>query len=111
MRLRTQVDFDIDFDSAQGFAVGQLRKRHGKELIQTGEVFDLVISLMRGHAAGKGSQRQMLHELREYELALVHGGLERKSAQNPKSGLRRSNRNQTEKVNSPSNSLTYGGLV
>ena len=71
MRLRTQVDFDIDFDIAQGFAVGQLRKGHGKELIQTGEVFDLVIPLMRGHTAGKSSQWQMLHELREYALALV----------------------------------------
>ena len=78
MRLRTQVDFDI----AQRFAVGQLRKGHGKKLIQTGEVFDLVIPLMRNHSAGKGSQRQVLHALREYELAVVHGGFGRKSAKN-----------------------------
>jgi hypothetical protein len=32
----------IDFDVAQGFAIGQLADRHGKELIQTRKVFGLV---------------------------------------------------------------------
>jgi hypothetical protein len=41
-------------------------------------------------------QRQIEHELRKYERALVHGGFGRKSAKNPKSDFRRSNRDQTE---------------
>jgi hypothetical protein len=36
--LGTQVDIYV----AQGLAIGQLRKRCGEEMIQTGEVFDLV---------------------------------------------------------------------
>ena len=51
-------------------------------VIQTGEVFDLVIPLMRGHTAGKSSQWQMLHELREYEIAwcmVVLGGSPQKT--------------------------------
>jgi hypothetical protein len=59
------------------------------------------------NAAAKRTQRQIEHELRKYELALVHGGFGRKSAKNPKSDFRRSNRDQTETPNSSSKSLTY----
>jgi hypothetical protein len=34
----------VDLDVAQGIAVGQLGKGHGEELIQTGEVLDLVFA-------------------------------------------------------------------
>jgi hypothetical protein len=101
--LRTQVDFDI----AQGFSVGQLSEGHGKELVQTGEVFDLVFAPVIGHTAAKRAQWQVEHKLRKYELALVHDGFGRKSAKNRKSDFRRSNRDQTETPNSTSKSLTY----
>ena len=101
--LSTQIDFDV----AQRFAVGQLGKRHGEELIQAREVLDLVLSVVICNAAAKRTQRQIEHELREYELALVHGGFGRESAKNPKSDFRRSNRDQTETPNSSSESLTY----
>jgi hypothetical protein len=66
--LGTQVDFGV----AQGFAVGQLREGHGEELVQAREVFDLVFSIVIGHTAPKRTQWQVEHELRQYELALVH---------------------------------------
>jgi hypothetical protein len=50
---------------------------------------------------------QIEHQLRKNELALVHGGFGRKSAKNPKSDFRRSNRDQTQAPNSASKSLTY----
>ena len=104
--LRTQVDFDV----AQGFPVSQLREGHGKELVQTREVFDLVFAAMIGHAAAKRAQWQIEHKLREHELALVHGGFGRKSAKNPKSDFRRSNRDQTQALNYSSKSLPYDVL-
>ncbi len=101
--LGAQVDFDI----AQGLAVGQLREGHGEELIQAREIFDLVFAPVVGHTATKRAQGQIEHKLRKYELALVHGGFGRNSAKNPKSDVRRSNRDQTETPNSTSKSLTY----
>ena len=101
--LGTQIDFDI----AQGFAVGQLGEGHGEELVQTREVFDLVFPIVIGHTAAKGTQRQVQHELREHELALVHGNFCGFPPKNPKSDFRRSNRDQTETPNSPEKSLTY----
>ena len=61
-----------------------------------------------GHTATKRAQWQVEHELRKYELALVHGGFGRKSAKNRQSDTRRrSNRDQTQTPNLTSNSLTY----
>ena len=101
--LGAQVDFDV----AQRLAVGQLREGHGEELIQAREVLDLVFAPVVGHTPAKRAQRHVQHELRKYELALVHGGFGRESAKNPKSDFRRSNRDQTETPNSSSKSLTY----
>ena len=107
----TRLGAKIDLDVAQRLAVGQLCKDHGKELIKAREVLDLVFPSMICHTAAQGAQRQKSHELRKYELALVHSGLKRKSAKNPKSDLRRSNRDQTETLNLTSKSLTYGVLI
>ena len=102
-RLRTQIDFDV----AKGLSVGQLGKGHGEELIQAREVFDLVLSVVIGHTAAKRTQWQVEHELRKYELALVHGNFCGFPPKNPKSDFRRSNRDQTQMPNSASKSLTY----
>ena len=89
----------IDLDTAQRLAVSQLGKGHGEELIQTREVLDLVFAPMVGNTATKRAQRQKEHELRKYELALVHSGFGRKPAKNHKSDARRSNRDQTASLN------------
>ena len=101
----------VDLDIAQGLPVGQLRKGHGEELIQAGEVLDLVLATMLGHAAPKGAHGQVGHELRKHELALVHADPSRRCAKGHKSDARRSNRDQTGVQNSASKSLTYEALM
>jgi hypothetical protein len=105
--LGTQIDLDV----AQRFAVGQLSKGHGEELIQTGEVLDLVFASIICHATAKRAQWQVEHELRKNELALVHGSLGRKPAKSRQSAFRRSNRDQTQAPNLASKSLTYDVLI
>ena len=102
-RLRSQVDFDV----AQRLAVSKLRKRHGEKLIQTREVLDLVLAPVRGDTAPERGQRQVCHDLRKNELALMHRDLLRKFAKNPNSALRRSNRDQNKTSIYSSESLTY----
>ncbi len=71
LALSAQVDFDI----AQGLAVGQLGEGHGIELIQAVEVLDFEVAVVVGHTAAKGAHWQMRHELGKHELALMHGGV------------------------------------
>jgi hypothetical protein len=66
-----------------------------------------VFSVVIGHTPAKRTQRQVQHELRKHELALVHGDFCGFPPKNPKSELRRSNRDQTETPNFASKSLTY----
>ena len=100
--LSAQVDLDV----AQGFASRQLGKGHGKELIETGEVLNFVVAVVRVHATSKRAQWQVSHELCKNELALMHSGQGRWRAQSHKFG-ERSNRHQTKMQNSASISLTY----
>jgi hypothetical protein len=60
-----------------------------------------------GHTPAKRTQRHVEHELRKYELALVHGDFCGFPPKSHKSEVRRSNRDQTETPNSSSESLTY----
>ena len=101
----------IDLDVAQRLAVGQLSKGHGQELIHAGEVVDLVIAAVSGHASTKSAQGQKRHELRENKLALVHCGPLRANAKDHKSWNRSSNRDQTEKLKNQGKSLTYEVLM
>jgi len=71
--LHTQTRFDV----AQALAIGQLREGHAEVLIETREPLDLVLAGIPRDAAVKRVQRQMLHHLREYELAQVHRHLPR----------------------------------
>jgi hypothetical protein len=66
---------------------------------------------MGGHAAAKGAQGQIGHELRKHELALVHGSPSRQCAKDHESDARRSNRDQTKAPKSASKSLTYNALM
>jgi hypothetical protein len=105
--LGTQIDLDV----AQRLAVGQLSKGHGQELVQAGEVLNLVIASVLGNAAAKRAQRQERHELRKNELALVHCGPLRANAKDHKSWNRSSNRDQTEMPKNQGKSLTYEVLM
>jgi len=68
-RVRTQTGFDV----AQALAVGQLRKRHAAELARATEFAHPTIAAVALDDAPEGLPRQMLHQLREHQLAYVHG--------------------------------------
>ena len=61
-------------DVPQRIAVGQLSSGHCRELVHAGEIVDLVIAILRGHAPTKSAREQIRHELRENKFAVVHGG-------------------------------------
>ena len=61
-------------DVPQTLAVGQLSKGHGRELVHAGELLDLLIAAVIGHASTESAQGQKRHELRINKFALVHGG-------------------------------------
>ena len=105
--LGTQIDLDV----AQRLAVGQLSKGHGQELVHAGEILDLVIAPVRGHASTKSAQGQKRHELRENKFAVVHGCPLRDDAKDHKSWNRSSNRDQTEMPENHCESLTYEALM
>lgn len=104
MRVLRRVPCRVGLGAAQGRAVGQFGQSQGEELNQAGDILDRVLAPMVGHIPAKSAQWQIVHELKETELALVYGCFARKSAKNPKSDFRRSNRNQIETTNSTSKS-------
>lgn len=69
VRLRPQARFDI----AQAFSVGQLGERHDQELIEARKGFGLVGTVIAGDTTSKRRQRQVRHQLCEYQLAGMHG--------------------------------------
>ena len=66
--LRAQARFDV----AQALAISQLRERHAQELIQAARTLDLALARVAATLRRKVVQRQMLHHLREHQLARVH---------------------------------------
>ena len=66
--LRSQIHFDI----AQRLARSQLRKGHGKELIEASKVFDLVKPPVFRNASSEGVKGQVVHDLSKNEFAVVH---------------------------------------
>ena len=61
-------------DVPQTLAVGQLSEGHYHELVHAGELLDLLIAILRGHASTKSARGQKRHELRINKFALVQGG-------------------------------------
>jgi hypothetical protein len=57
---------------AQAVAVGELGERHAAELVLTAEAFDRAIAAEPLDAPAQRVQRQMLHQLGENDLALIH---------------------------------------
>ena len=105
--LSTQIDLDV----AQRLAVGQLSKGHGQELVHAGEILNLVIAAVSGHASTESFQGQKRHELRENKLALVHSGPLRDDAKDHNSLHRSSNRDQAKMLENQGKSLTYEALM
>jgi hypothetical protein len=77
--LRPQAGFDV----AQALAVGQLREGHAEILVEAAELLDPVVAVIARHAPSEGVERQVVHDLREDELAGIHPGLPRVHAGKP----------------------------
>jgi hypothetical protein len=60
------------FDIAQALSPCELRKCHAQILVETREALDLVLAVVVSNTTPEGRQRQVLHDLRENEFALVH---------------------------------------
>jgi hypothetical protein len=67
--LRSKTRFDV----SETFPVGKLRKSHAEILIQTREPLDFVIAFVTGDTAVKSLKWQMFYDLRENQLACIHG--------------------------------------
>lgn len=106
-RMRSQIQFDV----AQRFPVRQLRKEHHQKLVQTREVFGLVVAPVAIDTTLKSCLWQQGGQLREDEFALVHGSPLHSDAKDHKSWCRRSNRHQTKLPKNHGVSLTYGVLM
>jgi hypothetical protein len=92
--LRSQIDLDI----AQRFTCRQLRKGERQKLIQTAEVLDFVLSTSRCHHATESFQRQIRHDLSEYQLSGMHDQPRQLTSDNDDSSEKSdSNRGQAKK--------------
>jgi hypothetical protein len=106
-RIHRQIQFDI----ALRLPVSQLRKQHHEKLIETREVFDLVVAAVAVDAPLKGCLWQQRSQLRKNEYALVHGGPLHSDTKDHTPWCRRSNRHQAKSPKNQGISLTYGVLM
>ena len=89
--LAAQTGFDV----AQTLAISQLRERHTQKLVETSEVFDLVLSVVASDTSAESGQRQMRHHLRKNKFARVHWQSSQSGWKYPEYYLPSSNRDQT----------------
>src|SRR3989338_318045 len=89
--LTAQTGFDV----AQTLAISQLRERHTEKLIETSEVFDLVLSVVASDTSAESGQRQVRHHLRKYKFARVHWQSSQSGWKYPECFEPNSNRDQT----------------
>lgn len=89
--LTAQTGFDI----AQTLAIGQLRERHAQKLVETSEVFDLVLSVVASDTSAESGQRQVRHHLRKNKFAHVHWQSSQSGWEYPECYEPNSNRDQT----------------
>ena len=66
--LRAKTRLDI----SEAFPISKLCKGHAEKLVETGEVFDLVISTITVDTSVKGRKRHMFYDLRENQFACIH---------------------------------------
>ena len=62
------------FDIAQALAPGKLREGHTEKPVGAGEPLHITIAIALANQTSKGVPRQVLHELREDKVTLMHGG-------------------------------------
>lgn len=89
--LTAQTGFDV----AQALAIGQLRERHTQKLVETSEVFDLVLPVVARDASAESGQRQVRHHLRKNKFARVHWQSSQSGWEYPECYAPSSNRDQT----------------
>jgi len=89
--LAAQTGFDV----AQALSIGQLGERHAQELVETREVFDLVLSVVAFDTSAESGQRQVRHHLRKNKFARVHWQFSQSGWKYPECYEPNSNRDQT----------------
>jgi len=89
--LAAQTGFDV----AQTLAIGQLHERHTQKLVETSEVFDLVLSVVTSDTSAESGQRQVRHHLRKNKFARVHRQSSQSGWKHPECYVPNSNRDQT----------------
>ena len=89
--LTAQTGFDV----AQTLAIGQLGERHTQKLVETSEVFDLVLSVVASDTSAESGQRQVRHHLRKNKFARVHWHSSQSGWRYPECYVPSSNRDQT----------------
>ena len=89
--LAAQTGFDV----AQTLAIGQLGERHAQKLVETSEVFDLVLSVVASDTSAKSGQGQVRHHLRKNKFARVHWHSSQSGWRYPECYVPSSNRDQT----------------
>ena len=89
--LTAQAGFDV----AQTLAISQLRECHAHKLVETSEVFDLVLSVVSSDTSAESGQRQVRHHLRKNKFARVHWQSSQSAWKYPECYLPNSNRDQT----------------
>lgn len=90
--LTAQTGFDV----AQTLAIGQLCERHAQKLVETGKVFDLVLSVVTGNTTAESGQRQVRNHLCKHQFAHVHRQSSQSGWEYPSCYLPNSNRDQTK---------------
>ncbi len=96
----------VDFDTAHGFPVDQLRKCRGEELVHPREGFHPVAATTPSDIPSKSGHGQIGHERRKHELASLKACPSRRRVKGQKSDARRSNRDQTVTRHAASKSST-----
>src|SRR3989442_2823198 len=66
------VSSQTRFDIAQALAKRKLRKRHAQKLIEVRELERRISARISRYAPPKCMQRQVIHQLREHEFAVMH---------------------------------------
>ena len=66
--LNAQAGLDV----AQAGPIGEQSEGHTSVVIRAGERLDLAVSVVAGHAATETVPRQVIHDLREDQLAGIH---------------------------------------
>jgi hypothetical protein len=76
-RVRSQAGLDV----SQALPIGQLRENHAQVLIQMREGKCWIVSGVSRDTPAKRVQRQMLHQLSEYQFPRIHRNTSGKSRQ------------------------------